>query len=59
MRGLTILGALHPEFADLRDVLRADALAALAREAAGRAPDFPLANVDYLPTIPNPEKGIT
>ncbi len=56
--GVVDLGALHPEFADLRDALRAEALADLAKEALGRSADFTLSDIDYLPTIPNPEKII-
>lgn len=56
--GVVDLGALHPEFADLRDALRADALGTLAQEVASRSADFALADVSYLPTVPNPEKII-
>ncbi len=56
--GVVDLGALHPEFPDLREALRAAALTRLAAEAATRQPDYALADIDYLPTIPNPEKII-
>lgn len=56
--GVVDLGSRHSEFADLRDALRAEALPALAIEAAATTPDFLLSDIDYLPTIPNPEKII-
>ena len=45
--------ARHP---DLRAVLAADALAVLAGDADGESID--VASIDYLPTIPNPDKII-
>lgn len=56
--GVVDLGRRHGDWPDLRAAIRADALPALAAEAAGTEPDFALAGVDYLPTIPNPEKII-
>ena len=56
--GLVDLGKRHPELGDLRAVLRASRLQELAAEARGLSADLLLADVDYLPTIPNPEKII-
>jgi 5-carboxymethyl-2-hydroxymuconate isomerase len=52
------MGARHPDLADLRAALRARCLAELATEAASAPCDFDLADVEFLPTIPNPEKII-
>lgn len=43
------------KFADLKSAIAADALAELAR-LCGDAADLPLADVIYLPTVPNPDK---
>jgi 5-carboxymethyl-2-hydroxymuconate isomerase len=56
--GVVDLGARHPDLADLRAALRARRLAELATEAASAPCDFDLADVEFLPTIPNPEKII-
>ena len=56
--GVIDLGARHPEFADLRAVIRGGRLGELAKEAAQAAADFPLTEVGYLPPITNPEKII-
>jgi len=56
--GVVDLGAAHPELADLRAALRAGRLAELANEAAGREADYAVADIEFLPTIPNPEKII-
>ena len=56
--GVVDLGARHPDLADLRAALRAQRLAELATEAAGAPRDFGLADVEFLPTVPNPEKII-
>jgi len=56
--GVVDLGALHPELSDLREVLRAGQLDALAAEAASLTADHLLEDIDYLPTIVNPEKII-
>jgi len=56
--GVVDLGARHAELTDLRAALRAGALDALAREAGGIKQDYALADIEYLPTIPNPEKII-
>lgn len=52
------LGARHPELGDLRAALRTQRLAELANEAVAAARDFGLADVEFLPTVPNPEKII-
>jgi len=52
------LGAKHAEIADLRAAVRAGQLDALATEAAGADGDFSISEIDFLPTIPNPEKVI-
>ena len=56
--GVFDLSARHTDLADLRAVIRAGRLAELADEAANAAVDFYLADIDYLPTLPNPEKII-
>jgi 2-keto-4-pentenoate hydratase/2-oxohepta-3-ene-1,7-dioic acid hydratase in catechol pathway len=52
------LGAAHPELPDLRAVLRENRLAALGDEAVSAEPDCGLQDIEFLPTIPNPEKII-
>lgn len=52
------LGARHPELADLRGAIRANRLDALADEAGGADADFSLDEIEFLPTVPNPEKII-
>ncbi len=52
------LGARHPELADLRAALRADRLPALADEARTADAGMALDDIEFLPTIPNPEKVI-
>lgn len=56
--GIVDLGSRLPDFSDLRDVLRhgADAKLNEAAEAAGA--DYALEDIEFLPTIPNPEKII-
>lgn len=54
--GLVELGGRHPDLPDLRSALAAGRLAALAETAGRHSPDVGLDDVDYLPTIPNPEK---
>ncbi|RLA24947.1 MAG: 2-hydroxyhepta-2,4-diene-1,7-dioate isomerase, partial [Gammaproteobacteria bacterium] len=56
--GLVDLGALHPEFRDLRHAIQADRLADLATEAMNADASIDIENVELLPTIPNPEKII-
>ncbi|MCH8334343.1 MAG: fumarylacetoacetate hydrolase family protein [Proteobacteria bacterium] len=56
--GVVDLGARHPELPDLRGAIRDDKLAELADEAASAEPDCGLEDIQFLPTIPNPEKII-
>ena len=56
--GIVDLGGRHEELPDLREAIRRDRLAVLAREAAGERADLAIDDVDFLPTIPNPEKII-
>ncbi len=52
------LGAAHPELPDLRGAIRQNRLAALADEAVTKEADCGLQDIQFLPTIPNPEKII-
>lgn len=52
------LGERHPELADLRAAIREDQLESLASEAELIVGDYKLADIEFLPTIPNPEKVI-
>lgn len=54
--GVVDLGARHAELRDLREAIRDTRLAELAEEAAGAEADHALADIVYLPPIPNPEK---
>jgi len=56
--GLVDLGAMHRELSDLRHAIRADKLADLAAEAVNVGAGIDIADVELLPTIPNPEKII-
>ena len=56
--GVVDLGARHPELADLRAAIRADRLQSLAAEAGTASADAGLGDIEFLPTIPNPEKII-
>lgn len=56
--GVVDLGARHDDIDDLRDAIRQNALAALAAEAESATADLSLDDVDFLPTLPNPEKII-
>jgi 5-carboxymethyl-2-hydroxymuconate isomerase len=56
--GVIDLGARHGALRDLRDAIRAGRLDELTAEASGLDADFALADVELLPTIPNPEKII-
>lgn len=57
-RGIVDLGKRHDEIADLRDALRQGKLDELAGEAAATDADLAIDDIDFLPTIPNPEKII-
>ena len=52
------LGARHKDLIGLRAAIGADRLAELAGEAADAKADMALADIEFLPTIPNPEKII-
>jgi 2-keto-4-pentenoate hydratase/2-oxohepta-3-ene-1,7-dioic acid hydratase in catechol pathway len=52
--GVVDVGA-RGEFADLKSVIAADALASAAA-GAGDSPDLALSDIEYRPTIPNPDK---
>ena len=52
------LGARHHNLGDLREAIRQQALPSLAAEAITSTPDYALSDIEYLPTIPNPEKII-
>lgn len=56
--GVVDLGARHPELPDLRQAIREGRLAELSAEASAADADFSLADITFLPTIPNPEKII-
>ena len=56
--GVVDLGRRFPELADLRAALREGRLEALAEHAKHTAPDYALADIRYLPTIPNAGKII-
>jgi len=56
--GVIDLGTRHAEFSDLRAAIRADALGDLAKEVPGATADHALDDVEFLATIPNPEKII-
>src|SRR6476469_6195904 len=53
---VTLNQRLGGRYATLRDVLAADGLAAIAKAADGAKPDHTLAQVQFLPAIPNPHK---
>ena len=52
------LGARHKDLIGLRAAIGADRLGELAGEAADANADMALADIEFLPTIPNPEKII-
>lgn len=56
--GVVDIGARHPELADLREAIRQDKLTELASEARNAEADHALDDIEFLPTIPNPEKVI-
>ena len=56
--GVVDLGKRFPELNDLRGAIRADRLGELTKYAHSAGFDFCLSDVEFLPTIPNPEKII-
>jgi 5-carboxymethyl-2-hydroxymuconate isomerase len=56
--GVVDLAARADEIADLRDALRQDCLGRLESLATGLDADFGFDDIEFLPTIPNPEKII-
>jgi len=56
--GIVDLGAKHGGLRDLRDAIRADKLGELIAETNDADENYGLADVELLPTIPNPEKII-
>lgn len=56
--GIVDIGARLPGLASLREVLAADALERAAELAARHSPDVALADVELLPTVPDPGKII-
>ncbi len=56
--GVVDLGGTFSDLADLREALRRNAVPRLAEFCAGRTADMSLADITFLPTIPNPEKII-
>ena len=54
--GVVTLGGRKTSYPTLRDALTADALGALHGAVAGKTPDHRLANITWLPVIPNPAK---
>ncbi len=56
--GVVDLGSRHDDLADLRDAIRHGRLDGLAREALEAPADYAVDDIDFLPTIPNPEKII-
>ena len=56
--GIVDLGAKHGGLRDLREAIRTDRLGELIAETKDAHKDYSLADVELLPTIPNPEKII-
>ena len=56
--GVIDIGARHTGLADLRDAIRQDRLAAFESEIESADADYALGDIEFLPTIPNPEKII-
>ena len=54
--GVVTLGGRNARYPTLRDALTADAIGELRSAAIGKAPDHKLAQITFLPLIPNPEK---
>ena len=53
---VTLNERLGGRYATLRDALSADALAEIKKAADGAKPDHALAQIQFLPAIPNPDK---
>lgn len=56
--GVVDIGARYPGLADLREAIRQDNLEAIATEVRSADADYALDDIEFLPTIPNPEKII-
>ena len=56
--GVVDLGRRMQTYPDLKSLIAANAIAAAAAQLAGAKPDYKLADVTFLPVIPNPEKII-
>jgi len=56
--GVVDLGARHGALRDLRDAIRAGRLGELATETTTSSADYSLEDIQFLPTVPNPEKII-
>lgn len=56
--GVVDIGARHPGLADLREAIRQGELEAIATEVRSADADYTLDDIEFLPTIPNPEKII-
>src|SRR5262245_36099228 len=54
--GVVTLGGAKSRWRTLRDALAADALGELKAATAGKTPDHKLAQITFLPLIPNPDK---
>ena len=54
--GIVTLGGRNARYPTLRDALAANALPELRAAATGKAPDHKLAQITFLPLIPNPAK---
>ena len=52
------LGAVNPDLVDLRDAIRKDRLNELAEQTQTLQPSLNIEEIEFLPTIPNPEKII-
>ncbi len=56
--GVVDIGTRHPGLADLREAIRQGKLEAIATEIRSADADYALDDIEFLPTIPNPEKII-
>ncbi len=56
--GVVDLGRHHPDIPDIREALRREALGRLAESVEKHASDYAIGDIEYEPTIPNPEKII-